>query len=480
VIRKNRDMLHYLLLAIATIAALIAPLFAHAEQADPGGQLNTNGIAEQAERTIRADRWLEDWGWLSQFEGKQSSNDRVFLKSIHMSDDLSLDLGFDAHLRYEAKSPLNFGTTPEGYQAVAAGRVLGHGNLTIGSRARVYLELGVWGQSGRVRPNFFDKANLALQRGFLDYAVSEKLKLRIGRQDLYDRSSRLLRAADALNYQQVFDAIAIDYSAGVSKTEFYLAKPFLPRDGYFQRFKMFGRAAWAGFSHRQKSQAVNGLSYGVYGVWQDRDRAAYISAAGSEQRGTLISRISYRDQLYRASVEYGRQFGHVGDQRIAAWAFAFSLSTALNKVGDWRVGVRIDGASGDQPTTDTHESWAPVFPGMFYLGRHGIYNPTNAIGIYPEITYAASPKWRITLSSEHVWRVSNESAFAAPGGAPLVPALALGRDQMLSGGALDLRWKPSPRYELRLKTFMLDPRGAFEIAGGERLQGVTINLIARY
>lgn len=471
---------HLFVVTAVTIVTLFMSPFTDAAEADSDGRIDARDVAEQSARTLRTDRWLEDWRWLGQVKGKKNTNDRASLKSIQLSDDLRLDVGFDTHVRYEAKSPLNFGTTAEGHQAVTAGRVLGHGNLAIGTRMHVYLELGAWGQSGRVRPNTFDEADLALQRGFIDYSASDKLNVRVGRLDLYDRSSRLLRAADALNYQQVFDALVIDYSGSVGKTEVYIATPFLPRDGYFERFKTFGHAALTGFSHRQKSRAIKGLSYGVYGVWQDRDRAAYLSAAGSEQRATLISRISYQDQRYRASAEYGRQFGHVGDQSIAAWAFALSLSSALNKDGSWRIGVRMDGASGNRATTDIHESWAPVFPGMFYLGRHGIYNPTNAVGLYPELTYAVSAKWLIALSSEYVWRVSKASAFAAPGGLPLVPAMAIGSDQVLAGGSLDLRWKPSPRYEIRLKTFLLDPRGAFEIAGGERLKGVTINLIARY
>ena len=142
--------------------------------------------------------------------------------------------------------------------------------------------------------------------------------------------------------------------------------------------------------------------------------------------------------------------------------------------------MRLDGASGDRKRTSENESWAPIFPAMFFLGRSGIYNPTNAIGFYPEVSRKLTPKLSLSLAGEEVWRASRGSAFAAPGGLPLVRAGIPGSDHVLRGGTVEMRWKPTPAQEIRAKVFALEPRGAFRATGADRLNGVTLNVISRY
>ena len=438
----------------------------------------SSAIAQQAApdylSTLRTDRWTEDWSWVDKTEHGPP------FKSISLGDSVTASFGADTYLRYELKDPLNFGATGEGPQGVFLGRVLVNANVQVGKRARLYAELGAWTQSGKFQSTIFDEANLAVQRAFVDYKVNDRLQMRIGRQDIFDRSSRLLRAADALNYQPVFDAVVVEYSGPTTKTEFYYAEPFLPQKGFLQRFKGLGDSRLAGFSHRWKNWPVGGLSYAAYGVWQDRDRVAYLPTRGSEKRATAIVRATYSSARTQVGVEVGRQFGKVGETRIAAWAFAADWSRTLGQDGAWAVSLRIDGASGDRSGTATNESWAPIFPAMFFLGRSGIYNPSNAIGFYPEISRKISRKLSLSLSGEEVWRASRGSAFAAPGGLPLVRAGVPGGDHVLRGGTLELRWKLTPSHEVRAKAFVLEPAGAFKVTGAERLNGVTLNLISRF
>ena len=435
-------------------------------------------MAQQAtpdyQSTLRPDRWTEDWSWVEKVEPGPR------FKSVSLGETVTASFGADTYLRYELKDPLNFGVTGDRLQGAFFGRALVNGNVLIGERTRLYAELGAWNQSGKLQSTIFDEADLAVQRAFIDHRFTDRILVRIGRQDVFDRSSRLLRAADALNYQQVFDAAVIEHSGPSTKTEFYYAEPFLPQKGFLQRFNGLGKSRWAGFSHRWRNEPVNGLSYAVYGVWQDRDRVAYLQIPGSEKRATGIVRATYSGAHTQAGLEVGRQFGKVGRARIAAWAFAADWSRTLSKDGAWAVNLRVDGASGDRGGTAENESWAPIFPAMFFLGRSGVYNPTNAIGFYPEVSRKFSRKVFVSLAGEEVWRASRGSAFAAPGGLPLIRAGVPGSDHVLRGGTVEMRWKPSPAHEVRAKVFVLEPLGAFKTTGADRLHGVTFNLISRF
>ena len=343
------------------ITAILSLAVSGLAQAQPVA--NAQDLPPNYQTSLRADRWNEDWDWTSGHDNPPP------LKSFSFAGgDIRANLGADMLVRYEAKDPFNFGVTPEGDLGLLLARGLVHANVRIGNDVRVFAELGIWDQNGREDGNILGAADLALQRGFIDYKVSDNVQLRLGRQDIFDRSSRLLRAADALNYQQVFDGVNVQLTTPDSTTQVYLVEPFLPQDGYFESFDGFGDALWSGISHQRKSTAMKGLSCGIYGLWQDRDRAAYLRLPGHDRRATIIGRATLKTDRTRTSVELGQQIGKVGNTDIEAWAFATDASLALGESRDWQIGFRLDGASGNRATTSEDETWAIVFPAMFYLG----------------------------------------------------------------------------------------------------------------
>jgi hypothetical protein len=446
---------------VVAIVCLGAPVMAYAQSPPPADYTGS----------FRTDRWTEDW------RGK----DVPAWKSIHLTEGIGhLSFGADTHIRLEHKDPFSFGTTPEGARTNLLGRALLHADFRRGDHFRMYVELGVWDQAGKPDGLFFDEADLALQRGFFDVVPDDNWTIRIGRQDIFDRSSRLLRAADALNYQQVFDGVHIDYRSEGSVTEAYIVEPFVSKNGYFERFEGFGDGRWTGGSHRRTSRTIDGLSYGVYGIWIDRDVIPFLRIPGSEHRGVGVGRVTYNAGPWRTSIEYGRQFGKLAGNPINAWAFANELSVKLDSSGDWRVSVRLDGASGDRAETETNETWAPAFGGTFSLGRNGVYGATNLIGAYPEVSWQATPGLRLAITGEHIWRVSDGAAFGGPGGNVLLPAGAIGDPFILNGGTIGLKWRLSGTHEIRANVFALSPQGAFKESGGEPAQGLTLNLISRF
>lgn len=444
--------------ACTTSLTLACPTPAMAETDGPVGR-------------FQADHWNEDW----------SGQAVPAWKGLPVLGGAgSLSLGADSHFRLEHKDPFAFGTTPERVRTNLLGRALVHADLRVGSELRTYIEVGLWDQAGKPDALTFDEADLALQRAFIDWKPSGNLTIRAGRQDIFDRSSRLLRPADAVNYQQVFDAVRIQFGSAAARTEIYIGEPFLPRDGYFEQSDLQGDALWTGGSHQRTSQTIKGLSYGVYGAWIDRDSAAYLAIPGNEHRGVAVARASYRNPTWRGSVEYGRQFGSHRGNRIDAWAFATEFGRNLSDGGRLKASVRFDGASGDRSETAANESWGPVFPGMFYLGRSGVYNPTNAIGLFSELSWQASPDLQVAFAGEQVWRVSDGASFGSPGGRPLLAKGTPGDAHILSGGTLSAQWRASDSHEVRAAIFSLSPEGAFRKAGGERLDGLVISLISRF
>ena len=107
-------------------------------------------------------------------------------------------------LRAETRDPPGFGISGQPAVNAVNFRGLVHADAHFGDHVRVFLQAGSWGQDGRKVPRIFDEAEVALQRAFADIRLTPEATLRLGRQDLFRSSSRLLFPVDIFNYQQLW------------------------------------------------------------------------------------------------------------------------------------------------------------------------------------------------------------------------------------------------------------------------------------
>lgn len=426
--------------------------------------------------TLAAERWLENWSWVD-----PAGNMPLSLKNLHLPTpgESVLSLGGESRLRTELRDTTDFGLSDHNSLETANLRLLLHSTLTIGNRVRLFMQIGSWDQVGRETPRLFDASALVLQRGFLDWKLGTTVSMRVGRQDLFQSSSRLLIPVDVFNAQLVHDAVTLHYRQGGQRGRAFIGKRFYADRGVFDT-RDLGRAELAGAFIEGGLERLAGFDFGLYWLIEWSDIGLFPRRAGSERRQTMIVRQTWRNEPWALSGEFGVQHGTTNGQAIHAWAFASEFTRKFALPGAIALTLRVDGASGDHAATRTNESWATLHPIMAYLGRTGDYGATNAIGVFPEISFEPIRGLRASLGGEWVWRVSRHAAFADPGGRSVLPAFTKSSDLLLAGMAARIRWANDSALEIQGELTWLEARGALADIGGEQRLATSINVLVRF
>src|SRR5262249_659109 len=112
-------------------------------------------------------------------------------------------------------------------------RLLLHGDLHFGSRLRVFAQLGYWDEGGRQpAAKSFDRSNIDLAQAFVDL-VAERLRLRIGRQELPLGNQRLVDVREGQNIRRSFDAARADFTWRYARVIAFYGRPVVNRPGAF-------------------------------------------------------------------------------------------------------------------------------------------------------------------------------------------------------------------------------------------------------
>lgn len=433
--------------------------------------------APDYDATLKADRWLEDWSWVTAEDADAPAFKNM---AFGPQDQWRLTLGGEGRIRAETRDPPEFGIPGAGAVNAVNFRGLVHADARFGEDVRVFVQVGSWGQEGREVPRIFDEAEVAVQRAFADVRLSPEATLRVGRQDLFRTSSRLLFPVDIFNYQLVHDAAALRYRDQNVRAQIFHGERYATGPGVFEKRDLGGDTLTGAFVEGSLD-SLPGHEFGAFILHQETDVGAFPRRLGPEERTSWIARASRKSAPWALSAEAGLQTGNVPGADISAWAFATEITRTLDTPRKPALTLRIDGASGNEAGTNDNETWATLAPVMGYLGRTGDYTATNVIGVYPEISIEAAPDLRISLGGEITWRVSSGAALSAPGAAaPYLPAGSPGDGPVIYGAILKGRWAPSARWEVNGELTWLEPSGALKDFGGEgRFNGV-ISLTTRF
>lgn len=463
---EARNMQLHLLASGSLALLLVQPAAAQAPAGPP-----------DFESTLKADRWLEEWSWVDADDPKAPDFKNM---AFGPQDHWRLTFGGEGRIRAETRDPPEFGIPGAGAVNAVNVRGLVHADLRLGEDVRLFVQAGSWGQDGRKVPRIFDEAELALQRAFADVHLTPEATLRVGRQDLFRTSSRLLFPVDIFNYQLVHDAAALRYRSDDLRIQVFHSERFVTGPGVFAT-RALGEETLTGAFAEGSFGAPAGYEFGAFLLHQETGIGAFPRRAGPEERTSWIARASRKAEPWAVSAEGGLQTGNAPDADISAWAFATEIIRTLDAPRKPALSLRIDGSSGNKAGTADNSTWATLAPVMGYLGRTGDYTATNVIGVYPEVSFKAAPDLRVTLGGEVSWRTSEDAALSAPGAAtPYLPAGAPGGGPVILGAILKARWAPDARWDLNGELTWLEPSGALKDFGGEGRINAVISLTTRF
>ncbi len=421
----------------------------------------------------------EDWrGWV----GAGGLRDR--LKDLPLGGGARLALGADVRLFAERFAWEDFGLGTPPRDASLMQRVMLHGDVRFGPRLAGRPESdrsAVGGSGGRLAPRLFvqlrngvvrgrrgeprppDTDTLGVHQLFVEVARDHPgrhapdVALRVGRQEFYYGTARLLHVREGPNVRQSFDALRLILRGSAdpasARTPSWRADLFAGSvaptgagvldEGPDRSRRIWGLYVSARAPHGDTGEATRD----VYYLGHARDRATFAQGTGLERRHTVGVRLAGTRALGAATLgwdwepmlQWGRfaprpaATAHPGSApapgRIRAWTVASETRWEWGRAPlRPLVAVRADIASGDRDPRDRDlQTFHPLYPRGNYFGQFSPVGPANFMDLHPRVEL--SPRDMVTLTAEWLafWRQSTRDGTYDPvGGLLLAPRDAAG------------------------------------------------------
>jgi hypothetical protein len=378
----------------------------------------------------------EDWGALRDPALRGAWWDRIkYLPLGGAPNDTALPpayltLGGDARLYPERYTWEDFGDGTPQSDGYVLQRYMLHGDLRVapaaplGGRLFAQIKSGlVAGRRGPGRPPDVD--TLDVHQLFVEGRVGHgggdppALALRVGRQEFFYGSARLLHFREGPNVRQSFDAARAIGRARGWRADAFVASPAPTNPGAFDDGLDGTRRLWGVYASGPLRAATPAAAphADAYYIGHRRRRARFDQGTAREVRHTLGTRLWGRvaagagrrvDYNWEPMVQLGT-FG-TGDAagRIRAWTLATetAVSWPAARLAP-RLSLRADVASGDRDPADPDlETFHPLYRRGNYFGLLSPVGPANFRDLHPQ---AELTLWRgavLTADWLYLWRHS--------------------------------------------------------------------------
>ncbi|WP_433763983.1 alginate export family protein [Flavobacterium ginsenosidimutans] len=292
-------------------------------------------------------------------------------------------------------------------------RTLFYGDLKVGNSFRLFSQLQSSVAISRENPNPIEENPLDLHQLFIDVNF-RTIKFRIGRQELYYGSQRLISVREGPNSRQAFDAMKITFKSKRFSADAFYSYHVKNRFGNFND-KIDDETKLIGFySLLREIKYVNNVE--IYLLNLQKSESTFNTFSGSENRNTAGFRIFGNQSNWFYDIEAAYQFGRFERKNIKAWTFSvnnyysYSIKKSIQKVG-----LKAEYISGDKIQTDQSlETFNPLFPRGAYFGLASLIGPSNLIDVHPFLECQLTRKLFFNMDYDVFWRASSSDAIYQP------------------------------------------------------------------
>jgi Alginate export len=411
-------------------------------------------------KPVRSD---EDYGYLRDVREREGFD---ALRYISLGDDAYIGFGGEARLRVDAIDAPRFGLGGAEADTFALGRLLLSSDLHLGSKVRVYGELGLHRDYGKLdKPSATDRDRLDTQVLFVDVTPASGWRLRLGRQELQlNTTQRFIAVREAPNIRQSFDGVRITRSVGSLKLDAFYLQPVVISSGAFDDKRSRTQRFYGLYASTRLSQS---RVIDVYALGLERDVVRFGAVTGDERRISLGARLSGNRGPIDYEAEGVVQGGRFAGRRIRAFGASAGGGYTLNEPWKPRLGLRLDAGSGDRDPTDGRlGTFNPMFP------RGGYFNETSLVSwgnlAAARASIGVTPRKAISLEASYTARRlwSGADAIYLQ---PLVPLAAARAGQPKAVGdavQLDASWQVNRNLKLQGQLARQDAGPAIRALGG--------------
>lgn len=417
-------------------------------------------------------RFEEDYRYLADPAAQKDVFDPVKYIPLGSDPDIYLSFGGEVRERYEGfvNNPL-FGLNGLDSDQYILHRVLLHTKLQLTERFHAFVQLGhhrVWSKEGAVTGTEEDRSDV--QQAFVDTAwspnIKDRLMLRVGRQEMYYGSQRLVSVREGPNIRAAFDAVRAIYDQDKKNLSVFASRPVEIDRGSFDDDSDDTQKFWGIYG---VTPVDGGLNADLYYLGLDREEARFAQGTADEERHSIGTRLWGAVDVVDYNFELVYQFGTFGNGDIQAWTVASDTGYTLKETS-WqpRFGLRADVASGDGSRSDNNlNTFNALFPKGSYFTENALIGPANFIDIHPYLTMKPVTQLTVTLGVDFLWRQDTDDAIYRQPNIPI--AGTAGNNARYTGTQPYLlsTWQIDPHASLTATYVHFDAGDAIKELGGD-------------
>jgi len=385
-------------------ACLVLSRIAFAQSGTPANSPSPPGY-----KTVRYD---EDYSYLGDPTRRTDFLDRVKYVPLNKSGSWYASFGGEARLKYEYYENYNWGLGPQDPNGFLLQRYLVSADVHYRDTFRIFGQFMSALEDGRVggpRPTDEDVSDL--HQGFFDVKLAvgdeQSIVTRVGRQEMYYGTQRLVSVRESPNIRLSFDGARFIYQNDKLNISAFATKPVETKDGYFDDEPNPDSTFW-GVYGVAPVPFLRGGNVDFYYLGLENDDAVYNQGTGREVRHSIGTRVWGKMSGWDYNVEMVYQFGSFGDGSISAWTVASDTGyTFANAPLHPRLSLKADVASGDRDPNDANlNTFNALFPKGAYFSETGLIGPANIIDVHPGIELQLTKRLSFVGDWDFFWRES--------------------------------------------------------------------------
>jgi Alginate export len=357
----------------------------------------------------------EDYSYLRDDACKLDRWDSLKYVRLGSRSNSFLTIGGEAREWYEVFRNENWGLSSPANNRYLLQRLTAYGDFHVNGRVRFFaqpMSAIEAGRNGGPRP-VIDESKLWFEQAFADITVAAEkensLVMRLGRQEFYFGSGRLVDPREGANVRLAWDGVALIWKKATWDVRAFATKPVQNGIGFFDAPPESGTTFWGVYAVRPLPMTKGG-NIDIYYLGLDRKQAVFEKGVGRELRHTLGTRFWGEWGEWDHNGQVDIQQGAFGDGTLRAWGAVDDTGYTFRSARfQPRVGATFAITSGDDGNpTSPLGTFNPLFPTGFYFGQ-GVINlngPSNFIQFDPHIGLQLTESVRVIFDSNFFWRTS--------------------------------------------------------------------------
>lgn len=365
-------------------------------------------------------RYDEDYAFL---KADTAVNFYQKMKYTALSKDGNTYLSFGGDVRFQYYHVVNdeWGKQPDRNYGYVFSRYLGHADFHAGKYFRAFLQLQSGMANGKAATSPADENPLDLHQAFIDINLLSQnhsnFTIRLGRQELYYGSQRLISVREGPNTRHSFDGIKTSFTSINQKTDFFYTHYVASKKGLFDDEFYKNIKLWGAYSVFNKVQLLQNIDLYYLGI--GKKTGTFDDGKGEELRHSVGTRIWGKAQNWRYDMEAVYQFGNFSNKKISAWTASAHVDYVLKNLKfQPELGLKTEIISGDA-AYDDHKigTFNPLFPRGGYFGLAALIGPSNLVDLHPSVNLNFTEKLSFDLDYDVFWRYSSNDGVYGPSGA---------------------------------------------------------------